>query len=331
MDFLMITPARFVSHGFVGQQMVVVPAPLVAQAASHPLLRSLQVTDAGFFPEAKSHGIERMSGVAGAILIVCRAGQGWYRLGRHGAIGRIAPGDALLIGPHQAHAYGAGEIGNSGNFGDSDEIGAAGENGAWTIQWAHFMGSEVAHWWAWLGLPAGGGVVRLRAGATERLDLARVHGELAGGLGELHLVAAAAALRWALAHLEAASAAEIGDSARERIEEVERWMREHPGRRTSLTELARRAGLSVPHFSMLFRQRFGCAPMEYFLRWKIRQACTLLETTEWPIARVAAESGFADALYFSRKFRKMMGLPPTLYRTETHRGNIEPPARAPAS
>jgi len=279
------------------RRMVVLPNPVVAGAARHPLLKGLHATDAGYFPKAARHCSERREGAKGAILILCRDGRGWVRLGKEGERVTVGPGDAVLIAAGVPHAYGA-ELVN-----------------AWTIQWVHFTGEEVAQWWRWHALPREGGVLRLRAGEPEQLDLGRVHEQLAAGYDERHLLAAAAALRWALANLvRAASRAEGGEPTRKAVEAVEAWMGEHSGGAVTLAQLARMAGLSAPYFSVLFRERYGFPPMDYFLRLKIRRACNLLDTTAWPVGRVAAETGFDDALYFSRRFRGVMGMAPRAYR-----------------
>jgi AraC-like DNA-binding protein len=297
MDDPMISDPNFLKDGFAGQQIIVLPRPVVSQASRHPLLKGLQVTDAGFFPWADAHGIERRKGSKGAILIVCREGNGWLRLGGPDApVQAVGPGDALLIAPGQPHSYGAAR------------------KNPWTIQWVHFIGEEMADWWCWHGWPARGGVWRLAAGDPELLDLGRIHENLARGYDERRLIAAAAALRWVLAHLGSATSAESGEGSRQAIEGVEAWMRERIGAKVSLGQLAGRARLSPPHFASLFRKRFGFAPIDYFLRLKISRACNLLDTTDWPVSRVATEVGIEDPLYFSRRFRVVMGVSPRDYR-----------------
>ncbi len=289
-------PRSVKKEGFAGQRLVVVSRAALAEAARHPLLRALRATDAGYFPKAEGHVVDRPQGAGGAILILCREGRGWVRLGES-AKRAVGPGDAVLIAPGQPHAYGADEA------------------QPWTIQWSHFEGEEVAEWWRWHRLPAEGGVLRLRAGVAERLDLGRVHERLGQDLA--NLVEAGAALRWALASLEPArSIAEAGEPSWRSVEAVEAWMREHSAGKVTLAELARRAGVSVSHFAALFRTRFGFSPVDYFLRLKIRHACRLLETTDWPVRRVAEEVGIEDALYFSRRFRCVMGVSPRDYRAE---------------
>ena len=285
---------RFKERGFEGERAVILPGPVAAQAAKHPLLCGLRVTDAGYFPRAAHHGIERPHGANGAVLILCREGAGWVRFGT-GERRMIGPGEAVLLAPRMGHAYGASA------------------EDPWTIQWSHFEGTEIPDWWCVLGLPEEGGVLRLCAGIPEQLDLGRVHERLSYDLPAL--LAAASALRWSLANLRAArSGAEAGDSSLKAIESVEAWMHEHSAGKTRVSWLARQAGLSPTHFSALFRERFGFAPIDYFLRLKIQRACRLLAQTAWPVARIAEESGFADPLYFSRRFRAVMGVSPRGYR-----------------
>lgn len=288
-----LTIMKMRRSGFVGERAVVLTRALALSAGRHPLLRGLRVTDAGYFPRAARHGVIRRNGARGAVLILCREGNGWVRFGE-GSIFPVGPGEAVLIAPGRAHAYGAAE------------------HDPWTIQWSHFEGGEVRDWWKFLGLPEDGGILRLCAGIPEELDLGRVHERL--GYEPRSMLAASAALRWSLANLRAASGAEAGESSRNAVERVEEWMREHGAGKVSLSGLARKAGLSPSHFSALFREIFGYAPVDYFLRLKIRRACHLLEQTDWPVGRVAEEAGIPDPLYFSRRFRRVMGISPRAYR-----------------
>jgi len=289
-DPLVMTALR--KEGFAHQELVVVPGPIQAASARHPLLKALQVTDAGFFPEAAAHGIERKRGASGAVLIVCLAGRGWARIGSSSA--QVQAGHAILIAPGQPHSYGA----------DTRD--------PWTIVWAHFRGEELAAWWRFLGLPEGGGILAVRGRAPERLELGRVHEQIAAGYDEPRLLAAASALRWSLAQL--AGAGESAPGEQDGVGRVATWMRENVTQRVPVRTLARRAGLSPAHFSLCFKQHTGFAPIDYFLRLKIRRACSLLDGTTWTVERIARELGYDDAFYFSRLFRSIMGCPPRTYR-----------------
>jgi AraC-like DNA-binding protein len=49
----------------------------------------------------------------------------------------------------------------------------------------------------------------------------------------------------------------------------------------------------------------------------VREACRLLVETRKTVGEIAAELNFADPLYFSRRFKQLVGVPATEYRA-TH-------------
>ncbi|MBB6669838.1 helix-turn-helix transcriptional regulator [Cohnella nanjingensis] len=67
------------------------------------------------------------------------------------------------------------------------------------------------------------------------------------------------------------------------------------------------------------RQRFGCSPMEYLMRYRLEQAKRLLLQTDLPVHLVARETGFQQAAYFTSCFRKLEGLTPRDYRMIFHK------------
>ena len=91
-------------------------------------------------------------------------------------------------------------------------------------------------------------------------------------------------------------------------------MRRHVDSTLTVEAMAREAGLSVTHFTRLFSQQTGFAPMEHFIRMKMQRACRYLTLTPHSIKEVASRIGYDDPYYFSRSFRKIMGVPPTAYR-----------------
>jgi AraC-like DNA-binding protein len=53
----------------------------------------------------------------------------------------------------------------------------------------------------------------------------------------------------------------------------------------------------------------------------MRRARRLLAETDLPVREIATRLGYEDPLYFSRVFRKVVGLPATAYR-ERHRNEL---------
>jgi AraC-like DNA-binding protein len=78
----------------------------------------------------------------------------------------------------------------------------------------------------------------------------------------------------------------------------------------SLSQLAERIGLSADHLGVLFQREMGMTPSDYRTRLRLLRARELLVSTAKPVSEVARESGFPDANYFARVFRKVYGMSP---------------------
>lgn len=78
--------------------------------------------------------------------------------------------------------------------------------------------------------------------------------------------------------------------------------------------LARMENMSCTAFRSAFRQHTGVSPSEYIIGQRISAACRLLSQTDKSVSAIAADVGYPDQYYFSRLFRKKMGMPPLKYR-----------------
>jgi YesN/AraC family two-component response regulator len=54
--------------------------------------------------------------------------------------------------------------------------------------------------------------------------------------------------------------------------------------------------------------------MEYFNRLRMQRACELLQTTGRPVLEIGCKVGYNDPYYFSRAFKKIIGVSPNEYR-----------------
>jgi len=86
------------------------------------------------------------------------------------------------------------------------------------------------------------------------------------------------------------------------------------GRHVSADELARATRTSYSHLSALFRDRFGCGPLDYHRTRRIERAQNLLLDPYLSVGEVARRVGFDDLSYFVRVFRKTVGIPPNRWR-----------------
>ncbi|WP_067813288.1 GlxA family transcriptional regulator [Actinomadura kijaniata] len=92
------------------------------------------------------------------------------------------------------------------------------------------------------------------------------------------------------------------------------WALEHLDRPLTLSDLARHARMSVRTFSRRFRDEVGLTPGQWLTRQRVEHARRLLETTDLPVDRVAAESGFGTAASLRQHMAATLGVPPSAYR-----------------
>jgi AraC-like DNA-binding protein len=80
--------------------------------------------------------------------------------------------------------------------------------------------------------------------------------------------------------------------------------------------LALNHGLSGSTFRRYWARMVGPPPARFVIELRLRHAARLLVETPLPVRAIAAQCGFTDALYFSRRFHKFLGMPPTEYRAQ---------------
>lgn len=99
-----------------------------------------------------------------------------------------------------------------------------------------------------------------------------------------------------------------------RIAEAISHIERHSADPITLDQLVEISGMSRRNFLRAFSSTMGDTPMNYVIRLRIRNACRLLQETDWSITRIAGEVGFQDSNYFSRKFRSLLDVTPREYR-----------------
>ncbi|OXG06951.1 AraC family transcriptional regulator [Flavobacterium araucananum] len=82
----------------------------------------------------------------------------------------------------------------------------------------------------------------------------------------------------------------------------------------NLKNLSEKACMSTASFYRFFKRELGMSPIEYILSEKIKQAKKLLRNPGIQINEVCYLSGFEDANYFIRLFKKHEGITPKQYQ-----------------
>ncbi len=88
----------------------------------------------------------------------------------------------------------------------------------------------------------------------------------------------------------------------------------------STKEIAADQFLSPNYLSSRFHEETGKTVSDFILEKRIKMACKLLRTTRLSVQDVAISVGIGDASYFSKQFRKIMGVSPLHYQKNAANG-----------
>ena len=107
-----------------------------------------------------------------------------------------------------------------------------------------------------------------------------------------------------------------GDPYLDKVLPARVYLDEHFQEEFELTRLADLCGLSEPYFRRLFLRVFHETPTEYRRRLRITCAEDLLLSGSCTVTQAAEYCGYSDPAYFSRVFRKTVGVSPMQYMEE---------------
>ena len=268
------------------------PQYLLDVLSKHPLSRDLYPLAMGFYPNAKNHQMLRRSHLT-HLLFYCTGGRGQLTLDNKSYA--VKPGDLLILPPGMAHAY------------------AADVADPWSVFWVHYEGDLSGAFTEFLQLE---GPV-LSIGIQPRL-IAEFETLLAlrkAGLTVTRFIQGACRLKALLTEFAcAAMQSPAGDGKHFDMDLLLQHMQRHIGQELDLDALASAANLSKFHFIRRFKARTGQTPIQHFIHIKMQHACQLLDSSDAPIKRIAAAVGYDDPLYFSRLFKRVIGVSPQGYR-----------------
>jgi len=285
-------------EGFKNQWSIVLPEIITKDYQNNPINRNLYITDIGYYPDAKFHQRTRNNGCNQFILIYCIKGQGWVSLGTNKF--SITAGHYFIIPKNKAHAYGS-SIKNP-----------------WSIYWVHFSGELASQFY-----DPNNTIKSIPPSKTERKEerlqlFEEIMYNLEMGYSKENLEYANICLLHFLASLKYINQyREIKRIAeRDTVEKAIFFMRKNLDKEISLNALANEMRLSVSHLSLKFRKKTGRAPMDYLIHLRIQRSCQLLDNSNLKVNEIIQQVGYEDPFYFSRIFKKIMGVSPINYRNK---------------
>ncbi|QDP39633.1 response regulator transcription factor [Radiobacillus deserti] len=94
------------------------------------------------------------------------------------------------------------------------------------------------------------------------------------------------------------------------------YVNQHYAEPLGLTELAEHFHFNPSYLSNYFSTHHGEGFSEYVNKVRITKACELLKKSKQSISNISEEVGYSDPSYFSKVFKKMVGVSPSQFRRD---------------
>lgn len=98
------------------------------------------------------------------------------------------------------------------------------------------------------------------------------------------------------------------------LDKIMLLMRAEMKKNPSIPDIAARCGVSLKTMERLFAGAMQCSPLAYLNELRLKDAAKRLLETDQTVGLIAAESGFPDSNYFTKRFRAAYSMPPREYR-----------------
>jgi AraC-like DNA-binding protein len=285
-------------EGFAGQVSVVLPERIRRWISQNPLVSSTYVTDIGYYPKARHHFRERMKGAGEDILIYVIDGFGEVKI--QNASYKLKANEFIVIPSGTGHSY------------------RADEKYPWTIYWLHYKNKNKS---LFEGLYKK--IIPVQPSQTSRIKeriqlFEEIIEILSLGFSPANIEYANLCLIHLLASFRYIDQFRKVNYSTEKdvVKKAVIYMKQHIEEKLTLEGIASQFKLSVPHFSRLFRQRTRNSPIDYFIQLKMQYACQMLDYSNLKIYEIANNIGYDDTYYFSRLFKKVMGVSPIQYKKQ---------------
>lgn len=278
--------------GFRGERIVVLPIEVFSEYMGNPLVNRLYLTDVGFFPKAEHHFVERKEGREEFIFLYCTEGEGTVVV--NGKKYTLRENEAFTIPRSKKHSY----------YSD--------KNHPWSILWVHFKGEDTLHY------PLDEcRVVRFKSNRVKNrmLFLFELLFQVLDGNYTLgNFVYMSEVLSLILAETYAREKMDEAGEQNRHVTNIIRYMYGHIGENLTLEQICKEFELSKSYVNSIFLRCTQHAPMDFFINLKIREACNALRATDQYVYEIAQRLGYKDQYYFSRLFKKVVGMSPKEYR-----------------
>lgn len=87
-----------------------------------------------------------------------------------------------------------------------------------------------------------------------------------------------------------------------------------------ITDVADYVCINRSYLYTLFKNSMGMSPQQFLSTFRITRAAELLQVTDLPVESIALSCGYTDPLVFTKSFKQMKKMSPSMYRKEMQKG-----------
>lgn len=102
-----------------------------------------------------------------------------------------------------------------------------------------------------------------------------------------------------------------GKDIEKKIRRAKVYFRDNINKTVNVEELASELNIGYSYFRKTFKRFTGISPVQYHLQLRVQKAKELLVCTDKSVKEIALELGFQSIFYFTRIYKKKMGVNPT--------------------
>lgn len=100
------------------------------------------------------------------------------------------------------------------------------------------------------------------------------------------------------------------------VAEVKEYLEQHYAEKISLDELSKQFFINKYYLTRVFKEQFGQSITAYLTSLRITHAKQLLRFSEKSVEEIGLKCGLGQLHYFSRVFKEVEGVPPSVYRSQ---------------
>lgn len=283
------------SSDFRGARMIELPVDVFSEYVENSLIRRLYLTDVGFYTNENHYFMERKEGIEEYIFMYCTEGEGAIWVNEKQYI--LRANEAFCIPHFQRHCYHS-----------------SGRN-PWSIFWVHFNGEDTQYF------PLDDcKIIRFKSSCSSNQmnylfdQLFRV---LDGSYSLGNFIYLSQILSVILSEAYHREQENGMVEQNKHVTNIIKYMHQHIGENLSMERICEEVKLSKSYVNAIFFKCTKHAPMEFFTDLKMREACRMLRSTNLYVYEIAQQLGYKDPYYFSRLFKKVVGISPKEYKNDS--------------